>query len=423
MKRGDSGLYDSLGGEQPDTAADRPDGPKPPAKSQRKKLFIALAVLLVLVGAGGAYALTRGNSKPAASSQPPAAAPETAAPQPKSIEGKYLISGTMVFDRLTDTDAGSDLTQPFKYFDTLGAYDTMIADLECPITSSSYHSVKGQDNPRFNCSPKWIPQLKKYFGVIKLAGNHTYDMGADGFTNTVKVLQDGGIQTVGHYNPHIDKDNCRVVGLPVRVENTDDKVTKATLPVAICAFNYKILFAPDPGEIEAIQKYAKIMPVIGLLQSGAEYIYTATPEKITYAHKMIDNGADVVIGNGAHGVQNSEVYKNKLIIYSLGNFVFDQVDPETTRGLSMAVTASAKYDDNLSKWLALGAKCDITARDDDCLKIAQDEGLSKIDLKLKFVPIATSGGAHKITKRADAATQKAIEDRLNWTAVAKELGQ
>ncbi|HEX5395045.1 MAG TPA: CapA family protein [Candidatus Saccharimonadales bacterium] len=423
MKRGDSGLYDTLGGENPGAAEDNNTQKELPAGNRRKKLIIAAALLLVVIGGGAAYALTRDNTKTAVTSQSPAPAPEPASPQPQSIEGKYLISGTMVFDRLTDTDAGSDLTQPFRYFDTLGTYDTMIADLECPITSSSYHSVKGQDNPRFNCSPKWIPELKKYFGVIKLAGNHTYDMGADGFTETVKRLQDAGIQTVGHYNPHIDKDNCRIVGLPVRVENSDKKVSKATLPVAICAFNYKILFAPEPGEIEAIQKYAKIMPVFGLLQSGAEYIYTATPEKIKYARQMIDNGADFVIGNGAHGVQNSEVYKDKLIIYSLGNFVFDQVDPETTRGLSMAVTASAKYDDNLSKWLALGSKCDITARDDDCLKTAQDEGLSKIDLKLKFQPVVTSGGAHKITKRADAAQQKAIEQRLNWAALAKQFGQ
>ena len=422
MKREGSEPQGAAGSEPAGAKEEQPVQTPAEPKKRRSGLLIALAVLLIVGGAAAAYALTHSDKQEPVANQK-TAAPPPASPQPQSIEGRYLISGTMVFDRLTDTDAGSDLTQPFKYFDTLGNYDTMIADLECPITGSSYHSVKGQENPRFNCPPRWIPQLKKYFGVIKLAGNHTYDMGADGFTETVKRLQDGGIQTVGHYNPHADKDNCRVVGLPVRIQKTGGKEDKATLPVAICAFNYKILFAPDPGEIEAIQKYAKIMPVFGLLQSGAEYIYTATPEKIKYAHQMIDNGADFVIGNGAHGVQNSEVYKDKLVIYSLGNFIFDQVDPETTRGLSMAVTASAKYDDNLSKWLELGAKCDITARDDDCLKIAQDENLSKIDLKLKFEPIATSGGAHKITKKADAAIQKAIQDRLDWSATAKELGQ
>ena len=394
---------------------------EPKAKKRRRWPIFLLIAILILAAAAGVYALFfRDKNHPVATTTP---SPPAATPQPETIEGKYLVSGTMVFDRLVASEAGDDLTQPFKYFDTLGDYDTMIADLECPITDSSYHSVKGQENPRFNCSPDWIPQMKKYFGVIKLAGNHTYDMGASGFTGTVDRLQKGGIQTVGHYNPHTDTDNCKVVGLPVRVQKSNCKEENATLPVAICAFNYKIIFSPEAGEIEVIQKYAKIMPVFGLLQSGAEYIWSAAPEKITYAHKMIDNGADFVIGNGAHGVQNSEVYKNKLIVYSLGNFIFDQTEPETMRSVSIAVDMSAKYDENLAKWLALGDQCNITAREDNCLKLAQEQGLSRINVSIEFEPIGSTGGVRKITKRADAATQKSIEQRLNWAQTIKQLGQ
>lgn len=329
----------------------------------------------------------------------------------------------MVFDRVVASEAGSDYSQPFKYFNTLGDYDTMIADLECPITDSSYHSVKGQEQPRFNCSPSWIPEMKKYFGVIKLAGNHTYDMGADGFAETVERLQKGGIQTVGHFNPHAEADNCRVVGLPVRVVKSDGKEQKGTLPIAICAFNYKIIWAPEPGEIEKIQQYAKIMPVFGLLQSGAEYITAASAQQQSYARKLMDNGAEFTIANGTHYVQNSEVYKNKLIVYSLGNFIFDQTTYETMRSVSIAVSISAKYDENLAKWLALSSKCNSTAREDTCLADAEKQGLSKINLDLKFEPIGSSGGVRKITKKADATLQKAIELRLNWSQTVKELGQ
>ncbi|HLG91145.1 MAG TPA: CapA family protein, partial [Candidatus Saccharimonadales bacterium] len=394
----------------------------PQAPKKRRRGLIALLILVVVLAVGsGAYALFGRDEKQTVISSNTSSPP--AAPQPSAIEGKYLISGTMVFDRVVASEAGSDLTQPFKYFDTLGDYDTMIADLECPVTDSSYHSVKGQEQPRFNCSPDWIPQMKKYFGVIKLAGNHTYDMGAAGFTETVNRLQKGGIQTVGHFNPHAEKDNCRVVGLPVRVQESDGKEEKSTLPVAICAFNYKIIWAPEPGEIEAIQKYAKIMPVFGLLQSGAEYVWSAPPEKIKYAHEMIDNGADFVIGNGAHGVQNSDVYKDKLVVYSLGNFIFDQTEYETMRSVSIAVDISAKYDENLAKWLALSAKCNVTAREDSCLAEAEQQGLSKINFNLKYDVIGSSGGVRKITKRADATLQKSIEERLNWAQTIKELGQ
>ena len=41
------------------------------------------------------------------------------------------------------------------------------------------------------------------------------------------------------------------------------------------------------------------------------------------AHKVIDAGADLILGQHPHVVQGLEIYKNKLIAYSLGNFVFD----------------------------------------------------------------------------------------------------
>lgn len=344
-------------------------------------------------------------------------------PQPETIKGRYLISGTIVLDRVVASEAGSDYTQPFSQLSTLGEFDEGIADLECPVTDSPYAAVKGQEVPRFNCQPHWLPELKKYFGIIKLAGNHTYDMGAAGFSETIERLQGAGIQTVGHYNPHAEKDNCKVVAFPVRIQKTDGKEEKSTLPIAVCAFNYKILFSPEAGEIETIQRYAKIMPVFGLLQAGAEYTTTASAQQRSYARKIIDNGAAFVIANGTHYVQDSEVYKNKLIVYSLGNFIFDQTDYETMRSVSIAIDISLKYDGNVSKWLALGQKCNITAREDTCLTEAEKQGLAKINMDLKFEPIGSSGGVRKITKRADTTLQKAIEERLNWAQASKELRQ
>ena len=379
-------------------------------------------VLLLVLGAGfGLYKLVGGTGNPISSVKD--VAQKITSPHPTFVKGRYLISGTIVLDRLVASEAGGDYTQPFSGMDTLGEFDTGIADLECPVTDSSYHAVKGQEQPRFNCAPEWLLELKKYFGIIKLAGNHTYDMGADGFTETVERLQNAGIQTVGHHNPHVERDNCKVVALPVRIQKSDDSEEKGTLPIAFCAFNYKIIFAPEAGEIETIQRYAKIMPVFGLLQAGAEYITTAGAQQQSYARKMIDNGAAFVIANGTHYVQNSEVYKNKLIVYSLGNFIFDQTTYETMRAVSIAVDVTVNYDDNVSKWLALSAQCNATAREDNCLAEAGKQGLSKIDLELKFEPIGSSGGVRQITKRADSTLQKAIEARLNWTQTAKELGQ
>ncbi|MEX1059199.1 MAG: CapA family protein [Candidatus Saccharimonadales bacterium] len=423
MKREKSNLQYMAYNYRPVHPASRPAGQAglqlPPKKHRRWPKFI-LTLVILAVGLGVYALFVRNDNPPDVIKKITQTVSE---PQPKTVKGRYLISGTIVLDRVVASEAGDDYTQPFSYMDTLGEFDEGIADLECPVTDSSYVSVKGQENPRFNCQPHWLPELKKYFGIIKLAGNHTYDMGAAGFTETVDRLQKAGIQAVGHHNPHVEKDNCKVVAFPVRLQISDGKEEKGTLPIAVCAFNYKIIFAPEAGEIEAIQRYAKIMPVFGLLQAGAEYITTASAQQRSYAHKIIDNGAAFVIANGTHYVQDSEVYKNKLIVYSLGNFIFDQTDYETMRAVSIAVDIVANYDQNVSKWLALSSKCNATAREDNCLEEAEKQGLSKINLAIKFEPIGTSGGVRQITKRAGATLQKAIEQRLNWTQTVKELGQ
>ena len=56
---------------------------------------------------------------------------------------------------------------------------------------------------------------------------------------------------------------------------------------------------------------------------GTEYTFTAAGYQRSLAHKCVDAGADLVLGHHPHVIQGVEVYKNKLIAYSLGDFVFD----------------------------------------------------------------------------------------------------
>src|SRR5690606_33310167 len=63
---------------------------------------------------------------------------------------------------------------------------------------------------------------------------------------------------------------------------------------------------------------------------GEEYATTSSPRQQSLAHAFIDAGADAVIGSHPHVVQELELYNEKLIAYSLGNFVFDQYFSEET---------------------------------------------------------------------------------------------
>lgn len=338
-----------------------------------------------------------------------------------AVQGRYLFSGTVVLARAVEKVAAGNYEQPFSQLATFEPekYDSWLVDLECPVTSNNVSYQQQIDNLVFNCRTGWIPSLSRHFNLINLANNHTNDMGPEGFLETQKNLDSSGIQTVGNYDPAVKKDACEIIALPVRLQ-TETVENKGSLPVAFCAFQY-FFRNPNPGEMDIVSEYAKTMPVFGFMHAGAEYLATAGAEQQKIARSLIDLGSEFVIGNSPHWVQNSEVYKGKPIFYSTGNFIFDQLDNETQRGLSVDVQLKVDYDENVGKWLALGDMC--RARGDDCLQTANQQGLSKINLQLVYEPVASIGGNKKITKRADNNVQKAVEERLNWLVTKSQLGQ
>lgn len=349
-----------------------------------------------------------------------AARPNDNGPRPETVAGRYLFNGTIVLARMVEKAAGNDLSQPFSQISTFEPekYDAMTLDWECPTTEDIIPYQTQVDNLLFNCHKKWLPEVSKLFKIVSLANNHSGDLGYESFLETQKNLEEAGIQTYGNYNPSVKEDICEVIALPVRVVMADKTESKGTLPVAFCAWHY-FFRTPAEGEMETMVRYAKIMPVFGFQHAGAEYYASAHPDQVSNAHRMIDLGAEFSIGNSPHWVQNGEVYKGKPIFYSTGNFIFDQIDYETMRGLSIDVSVRVAYDDNVAKWLALGQSC--TARTDSCLDQAESQGLKKIDVELKYDVVGSSGGSRKITHRADATLQKAIEERVGWDAMKLEL--
>jgi gamma-polyglutamate biosynthesis protein CapA len=74
---------------------------------------------------------------------------------------------------------------------------------------------------------------------------------------------------------------------------------------------------------------------------GAEYKLNIQPALQRQAHQLIDAGADLIIGGHPHVVEPVEVYKNKFIAYSLGNFIFDQYfSTDTQRGLMLNLSVA-----------------------------------------------------------------------------------
>lgn len=342
--------------------------------------------------------------------------------EPSSVQGRYLFNGTAVLARAVERDAGSDLSQPFSQLSTFNPdqYDAMTLDWECPSTDDVIPYEQQVQDLVFNCHTKWLPEVSKHFSIVSLANNHSGDLGEAAFQRTQKNLNEAGIQTYGNYNPAEERDVCEIIGLPIRIQMPDDTEKQGRLPIAFCSWHY-FFRTPQAGEIEVMQRYAEQMPVFGFMHAGAEYYPTAAPDQEAMARKIIDGGAEFVIGNSPHWVQNSEVYKDKPIFYSTGNFIFDQIDAETMRGLSIDVAIEVPYSANTARWLELGDKC--VALHDACLETAATAGLEKVSIDLTYDVVGSSGGARRVTQKADETLQRAIEERVNWQATREQLGQ
>jgi poly-gamma-glutamate synthesis protein (capsule biosynthesis protein) len=351
---------------------------------------------------------------------------KTAPIQPKSASSNMLFTGNIFFGRyINDWSMASTLkyAYPFSQLSEFhrDQYDAWISGLECPTVASVHMtSAEMEQALQFNCSPNYLPEAARWFNIVTLANNHTDNQGVDGFEETKAQLEKNHIQYFGHYDPRVLDDVCEVVAMPVTITSDDQSTTKGNLPVAMCGY-HGVFRIPSPEAVAEMQNYSAYMPVIAMPHMGVEYQPAPDQLKTDFYRSLIDGGADMVIGDHPHWIQNTESYKGHLIVYSMGNFIFDQQDtPEVTRSAAIRVVMKTSGENlaMLAKWLKLGDTC--KAFKDDCLKQVKEQGLTKLNMTYQFDAIGTNDG-NKIAKPATPAQQADILQRLNWQSTMNQL--
>ncbi|MFZ2190420.1 MAG: CapA family protein [Candidatus Magasanikiibacteriota bacterium] len=259
---------------------------------------------------------------------------QVATPEPKPVEQvNLLFTGDIMLDRsvLLKTQASGDYSYPFKNLDYFNNYDFKIGNLEGPITDfKSVANGTGGNRLTFTFSPQFLEPLKNYFDVVSLANNHTNNFGKKGLTQTYANLEKVGIKYFGDPD---NKNNLSVV------------IEKNNIKIGLVGFHELIGY----GFNNVIAEIKKLRPevnyIIVMPHWGTEYI-TDKPNRVqvSEAHKIIDAGADLIIGTHPHVIQPIEKYNSKIIFYSLGNFIFDQYfSPETQQGLNIGVNLKREY--------------------------------------------------------------------------------
>ena len=288
-------------------------------------------------------------------------------------------------------------------------YDAWISGLECP-TVPGVHPTHHEEHVllKFNCDPALLEEASHWFTAFTLANNHTDNQGRVGVDETRRQLAQHGIAAFGDPDPHRLADVCKVLPLQVQVTREDGSTGLGHLPVGLCGF-HGVFEIPPPEAIDVMRRLAQHVPVLALPHSGLEYVTRETGIKVALYRSFIEAGADAVLGDHAHWVQNSEAWHGRPIFYSMGNFIFDQHDDaEVTR--SAAVHVKLRLDEpDLEDWLDLGEQCLST----DCTTLVEDSGLPKPDVRFGFGIVGTTN-VDGPTHPASPAQQAGILARLDW---------
>ncbi len=273
-----------------------------------------------------AYALLSCQSKPISS-----LANTQSSPLGKVETVKDTINITAVGDIMLGSAYPSKLNLPpndglksFEAVDTFLKGDIIFGNLEgCFLNSGNSNKCKGL-NPNscyaFRMPDRYGDIIKKAgFNVLSVANNHVGDFDTRGRKNTGKILDSLEI----HYAGQLDK--------PFELFEID------SIKYAFCAFapNENTVSINDIPKAKLLVSELKKQADIVIVSfhgggEGAKFEHINRKNEIFYkenrgnvyafAHAVIDAGADVVLGHGPHVTRAVEVYKNKFIAYSLGNF-------------------------------------------------------------------------------------------------------
>ncbi|MFC1640898.1 CapA family protein [Patescibacteria group bacterium] len=188
------------------------------------------------------------------------------------------------------------------------------------------------------------------FSILSLANNHTPNFGDQGLYDTFEYLTKAKIKYVGagkesgeaHKPQYIKKNGYAFAFLAYN----DTDVVPSSYGAG----------SSEPGtalmDIETMETSVKKAKkdadfVIVSMHSGTEYVQYPNTSQASFAEAAIDAGAELVIGHHPHVVQTVDKYKGKYIIYSLGNFIFDQAWSLNTQ---QGMTVKIRFDnDEVSK--------------------------------------------------------------------------
>ena len=237
---------------------------------------------------------------------------------------------------------------------TFGQVETVLID---KALDDLYPYVAAQARMPCSSDPDVAPAMKRNgYDVVSFASNHALDYGRVHFLNTIQYLRDAGLEVIGVGKDEedarrfsvIERKGTRIAFLGYCSILPQDYWAQEARPGMNPARGhtfYEQIEHDQPGTpprihswahkedkarmLEDIQKAKQLADIVVVsMHWGIHFTEAQVAEyQFEYAHAAIDAGADLILGHHAHILKPIEVYKGKVIFYSLGNFAME--DPNS----------------------------------------------------------------------------------------------
>jgi len=226
--------------------------------------------------------------------------------------------------------------------------DVVFGNLEGPITAGRAIQVPEMV---LRADPDVAPTLQAAgFNLLSLANNHMLDFGEQGLLDTIHYLDNAGIRHVGGggteqaaYAPcYMEVKGVKLAWLAFHDQGLVKQDNRSSKGPGTAVLE------PDKVTAAVKEASAKADFTVVSLHAGTEYAAEPDATQVTFARLAIDAGADLVLGSHPHVVQKVEQYRGKYILYSQGNFIFDQLwSRETREGFVAKIHISANKVDRI----------------------------------------------------------------------------
>lgn len=310
----------------------------------------AFALSLLAIAGTGAVALTLQNQltvdAPPGSEPSPAittpeptlpAVPPVPAPSDRRLRlkavGDIVLGSNFPHNRLP-----ADPQQLFAQVKShLQGADLLFGNYESTLTDYP-HPFKSTGSGRsfaFRSPPSYAQVLRQAgFHVLNIANNHSYDFNEQGFRDTIRHITAAGMTAIGDLNQisYLEVNGLKTAFIGFATYHGQNRIQDlragATL-VQEAKKNADIVVVSFHGGAEGRDQIHT--------RDRTEYFYGEDRGNVVqFARTMIDNGADLILGHGPHVPRALELYKGRLIAYSLGNFVgYQTLSSHGTLGKSL----------------------------------------------------------------------------------------